>query len=178
MSESQLPKGYPLDLPSWQALESHYANDMQSNSIADLFKTNAQRFDDYSLEAGDLFLDYSKNVIDSNTREHLVTLAIEAGVPESINAMFSGEKINNTEDRSVLHVALRSKMSDQLALDMPGVDEIWSTLEEMTKFVNAVQQGQIVGSTGRRLTEIVNIGIGGSDLGPVMAARALRHYWQ
>jgi glucose-6-phosphate isomerase len=178
VSESQLPKGYPLDLPSWQALESHYADDMQSNSIAGLFKTNAQRFDDYSLEAGDLFLDYSKNVIDSNTREQLVRLAIEAGVPESINAMFSGEKINNTEDRSVLHVALRSKMSDQLALDVPGVDEIWSTLEEMTKFVNAVQQGQIVGSTGRRLTEIVNIGIGGSDLGPVMAARALRHYWQ
>jgi glucose-6-phosphate isomerase len=151
---------------------------MQGKSLTDLFTRNQQRFTGYSLEAGDLFLDYSKNFINAKTRKALTRLAAETGVPEAIESMFAGEAINNTEDRPALHVALRSKLSDQVALEVPGVNDIWLTLEQMTKFVNAVQQGSIKGHTGRPLTNIVNIGIGGSDLGPVMASRALRHYWQ
>jgi glucose-6-phosphate isomerase len=92
--------------------------------------------------------------------------------------MFAGDAINTTENRSVLHVALRAKLSDQVALESPGVREIWRVLDEMEQFVSAVQSGAIRGSTGKRLTNIVNIGIGGSDLGLVMASRALRQYWQ
>jgi glucose-6-phosphate isomerase len=150
---------------------------MQSKRIGELFRRNQKRFDSYSLEAGDLFLDYSKNLINARTRKLLVRLAKEANVQASIEAMFAGERINITENRSVLHVALRAKMSDQVALNIPGVSEVWEVLEKMTGFVNAVHSGELRGATGRRLTDIVNIGIGGSDLGLVMASRALRHYW-
>jgi len=177
MTERKLSADYPTDLPAWQALADHCENEMQSKRISDLFKRNQQRFDSYSLEAGDLFLDYSKNLVNAKTRKLLVRLAKEAGVQEMIEAMFAGEPINNTENRSVLHVALRAKMSDQVALEVPGVSEVWEVLEKMTGFVNAVHSGELRGATGRRLTDIVNIGIGGSDLGLVMASRALRHYW-
>jgi len=169
---------FPTDLPSWQALQTHYRDDMKSRSLSDLFQRSQQRFTDYSFEAGDLFLDYSKNFLNSKTRKLLLKLADEAGVPAAIEAMFAGAAINVTEGRPALHVALRSRLSDQLALDSPGVSDTWQTLEQMTQFVSAVQQGLIRGRNGRRLTEIVNIGIGGSDLGSVMASRALRHYWQ
>jgi glucose-6-phosphate isomerase len=176
--EKKLSAKYPTDLPSWQALKAHYRNKMKSTSLLDLFDADRQRFTVYSLEAGDLFLDYSKNFLDRETRVLLVNLAHEAGVPAAIEAMFAGDAINVTEKRSALHVALRSKLSDQVALETPGVADIWTTLEQMTQFVSAVQQGLIRGHTGRRMTEIVNIGIGGSDLGTLMASRALRHYWQ
>jgi len=178
VADEKLSSGFPTDLPSWTALDEHFREDMQRKSLGDLFKHNQQRFAGYSLETGDLFLDYSKNFLNSKTKTLLTRLAKEAGVAEAINAMFTGEKINNTEDRAALHVALRSKLSDQVALDVPGVEDVWVTLEKMTGFVNGVQQGEIRGHNGRRLTEIVNIGIGGSDLGLVMASRALRHYWQ
>ena len=178
MPERTLSDAYPADLLSWQALQAHYDGEMRSKSLADLFTRNQQRFTGYSLDAGDLFLDYSKNFINAKTRKLLTKLATEAGLPAAINSMFAGEPINTTENRSVLHVALRAKMSDQVALHVQGVSDIWLALEQMTKFVNAVQKGKIVGHTGRKLTDIVNIGIGGSDLGPVMASRALRHYWQ
>lgn len=178
MPERDLSAAYPTDLPSWQALQAHYRDDMQSKSLAELFRRNQQRFTGYSLEAGDLFLDYSKNFLNAKTRKLLTKLAAEAGVPAAIDSMFAGDLINNTENRAALHVALRSKMSDQVALEVPGVSDIWLALEQITKFVNAVQKGSIVGHTGRKLTDIVNIGIGGSDLGPVMASHALRHYWQ
>ena len=169
---------FPIDLPAWQELKSHYVHDMRGKRIGDLFANNLQRFDGYTLEAGGLFLDYSKNILNAKTRKLLVKLAREAGVREAIDAMFAGERINRTEGRSVLHVALRSKPSDQIALDVPGVDQIWETLERITAFVEGVQEGEIRGCTDQRLTDIVNIGIGGSDLGPVMASRALRHYWR
>ena len=178
MPLKELSKRHPADLAAWKALTTHYREDMKSKRLGELFARNQQRFSGYSLEAADLFLDYSKNILNSKTRKLLVRLAQEAGVPAAIEAMFAGERINNTENRSVLHVALRAKLSDQIALDVPGVEDIWQTLEQMTQFVSAVQQGMIRGRTGRRLTEIVNIGIGGSDLGAVMASRALRHYWQ
>ena len=174
----ELSAKFPTDLPSWRALKTHYRDAMKSQSLADLFRDDRQRFTNCSLEAGDLFLDYSKNFLDSKTRSLLVQLANEAGVREAIDAMFAGAAINVTEGRPALHVALRSKLSDQIALDVPGVSDTWQTLEQMTQYVSAVQQGLIRGHTGRRLTEIVNIGIGGSDLGAVMASRALRHYWQ
>jgi glucose-6-phosphate isomerase len=176
--DKKLSAKYPTDLVSWQALKTHHRNVMKSKSLADLFNDDRQRFTGYSLEACDLFLDYSKNLVDREARVLLVNLAHEAGVPGAIEAMFAGEAINVTEDRPALHVALRSKLSDQVALDVPGVADIWKTLEQMEQFVSAGQQGLIRGHTGRRLTEIVNIGIGGSDLGALMASRALRHYWQ
>ncbi len=177
MPDKELSAKYPTDLPSWQALQEHYRGEMMSKSLGDLFRRNQQRFTGYSVEAGDLFLDYSKNFLNSKTKRLLVRLAAEAGVTAAIDAMFAGESVNVTEERPALHVALRSKLSDAVALDIPGVGDIWQTLEQMTQFVSAVQQGLIRGRNGRRLTEIVNIGIGGSDLGAVMASRALRHYW-
>jgi hypothetical protein len=176
--DKELSAKYPTDLPSWQALKTHYRDKMKSALLGELFRQDRLRFTGYSVEAGDLFLDYSKNFVDDETRKLLVQLATEAGVREAIDAMFAGDEINVTEGRPALHVALRSKLSDQVALDVAGVSDTWQTLEQMTQFVSAVQQGLIRGHTGRRLTEIVNIGIGGSDLGTVMASRALRHYWQ
>ena len=178
MPDKKLSAKYPTDLVSWQALKNHYRNEIKSRSLGELFAADRQRFTNYSLDAGDLFLDYSKNFLARETRVLLVNLAHEAGVPAAIEAMFTGEAINVTEDRPALHVALRSKLSDQVALDTPGVADTWKTLEQMEQFVSAVQQGLIRGHTSRRLTEIVNIGIGGSDLGTLMASRALRHYWQ
>jgi len=176
--DKKLSAKYPTDLPSWKALKSHYRDEMKSQSLLDLFNADRQRFTNCSLEAGDLFLDYSKNFLDHKTRNLLIQLADEAGVREAIDAMFAGAAINVTEGRPALHVALRAKLSDQVALDVPGVSDTWRTLEQMTQYVSAVQQGLIRGHNGRRLTEIVNIGIGGSDLGTVMASRALGHYWQ
>ena len=178
MSTRTLSDAYPTDLPAWQSLAEHFDRDMRSKQIEELFRLNATRFDGYSLQAGELFLDYSKNIVNAKTRKLLVRLAYEAGVPAAIAAMFSGAAINETEGRPALHVALRATMSDEVAQDVPGVSEVWDVLEQMAGFVNAVHSGEIRGVTGRRLTDIVNIGIGGSDLGLVMASRALRHYWQ
>ena len=178
MPEEKLSARYPTDLPAWKALKAHYRDDMKATSLADLFKRDKQRFTGYSVEAAELTLDYSKNFLNGKTRKLLVKLAEETGVRDAVEAMFAGEAINTTENRAVLHVALRSKLSDQVALEVPGVAEIWQILEQMTQFVSAVRKGEIRGRNGRQLTEIVNIGIGGSDLGAVMASRALRHYWQ
>jgi len=178
VAEKKFSARYPTDLPAWQALKAHYREDMKAKTLADLFRSDRQRFSSYCLEAEALTLDYSKNFLDHKTRKLLVTLAEEAGVRNAIESMFAGEAINTTENRAVLHVALRSKLSDQVALEEPGVADIWQTLEQMTQFVSAVHKGEIRGRNGRRLTDIVNIGIGGSDLGAVMASRALRHYWQ
>ena len=151
---------------------------MESCTLHELFARNESRFVEFSAAAGDIFLDYSKNLISSETMQLLIALAKDAGVDKMRDAMFAGEHINATEDRAVLHVALRAKLSDQVALDEPGVREIWNTLDRIEHFVDAVHDGGIRGHTGRRLTEIVNIGIGGSDLGVVMAGNALRRYWQ
>jgi glucose-6-phosphate isomerase len=150
-------------------LTKHFRDEIKSASLGDLFREEQQRFTQFSLEACDLFLDYSKNFLMRETVNSLTSLAGEAGVPAAIEAMFAGEEINITENRPVLHVALRSKLSDQVALDTSGVADIWKTLEQMSQFVGAVNDGTVRGNTGRRLTEIVNIGIGGSDLGTTMA---------
>jgi len=176
--ERQLSARYPLDLRAWQALKTHYRVAMQKRSLRDLFRRDGKRAEQFSLGAGDLLLDYSKTHLNRTTRRLLVRLANEAQVPAAIGAMFAGDAINKTENRAVLHVALRAKISDTLALEAAGVREVWEVLARIDEFVEGVQSGQIRGHTGKRLRNIVNIGIGGSDLGPVMASRALKPYWQ
>lgn len=150
---------------------------MKSRTIGQLFTKDKDRFEHFSLHSGDLFLDYSKNLLSAKTKQLLLKLARDAGVEKVRDAMFSGEHINTIEERAVLHVALRSAVPDRIALDEPGVSEIWRTLDQIGQFVDAVHDGGIRGYTRRRLTDIVNIGIGGSDLGIVMAGKALRRYW-
>lgn len=176
--DKKLSARYPLDLSAWKKLAEHHRKDMRDRSLRELFSRDKKRVDRFSLEAGDLFLDYSKNHLNNSTRNMLTQLAKQARVPAAIDAMFSGGKINKTEDRPALHGALRAKIADTVALDTPGVREIWEVLTQIESFVDGVHSGEIKGSTGKKLTDVVNIGIGGSDLGPVMASRALRPYWQ
>lgn len=176
-TDRKLSARYPTDLSSWQALKKHHRETMHNKSLRDLFARDKQRPENFSLEAGDLLLDSSKTHINKTTGKLLTRLAKDADVPAAISAMFAGEVINATEKRAVLHVALRSKISDTVALDTPGVRDIWQVLTDMEAFVDAVHASAIKGHSGKRLTNIVNIGIGGSDLGPVMAAKALRPYW-
>ncbi len=168
---------YPTDLIAWRSLKAHYRDEMRGRTLTALFSRDKERPARFSIEAADLLLDYSRNHVNASTRKLFVQLARQSDVPAAIEAMFNGETINATESRPVLHVALRSKLSDQVALETEGVREIWEVLARIEAFADAVHDGSIVGSTGKRLTDIVNIGIGGSDLGPVMAARALRPYW-
>ena len=145
--------------------------------LASLFKGDAARVGRCTLEAGNLLLDFSKNHVNAKTLKLFTRLAKEADVPAAIAAMFAGDEINKTEGRAVLHTALRAKIADQVGHETPGIREVWEVLAKIEEFVEAVHSGEITGSTGKKLTNIVNIGIGGSDLGPVMASRALRPYW-
>lgn len=175
--ERKLSKRFPTDLAAWLALRTHYREDIRNKSLRSLFARDSKRAERFTLEAGKLVLDASKNLINTKTRKLLIKLAREAGVPDAIDSMFAGEIINRSENRSALHVALRSKISDAVALESPGVREVWEILTRIEEFTDAVHGGAICGSTGRKLQNVVNIGIGGSDLGPVMASRALRPYW-
>ena len=177
-SDRKLSAHYPTDLVAWEKLAKHYQSDMRDRTLRDLFSRDEKRAENFGLQAGELFLDYSRNHLNDTTRKLLSQLATEAAVPAAIDAMFAGDKINKTEDRAALHGALRAKIADTVALETPGVPEVWEVLTRMESFVDGVQSGEIKGSTGKRLTDIVNIGIGGSDLGPVMASRALRTYWK
>jgi glucose-6-phosphate isomerase len=177
-SSGELSTGYPADLRSWQALKDHWRDDMKSRSLSDLFSRDKKRFERFSLQSGDLLLDYSRNFLSATTQKLLVRLAREANVADAIEAMFAGGTINTTENRPALHVALRAKISDRVAHELPGLADVWRTLTQLEQFVGRVHEGEIRGSTGERLTDIVNIGIGGSDLGAVMASRALREYWR
>ncbi len=176
--DRRLTPRYPIDLPAWKALKSHYREDIRGRDLRDFFARDKNRFERFSAQAGDLFLDYSKNFVSGTTRRLLLKLARDAMVPAAIEAMFAGDPINVTEGRPVLHVALRAKMSDQVALETRGVADVWRVLTRMEQFVNAVHGGEIRGHTGEKFTDIVNIGIGGSDLGLVMASRALRPFWK
>jgi glucose-6-phosphate isomerase len=147
--------------------------------MRELFAKDPGRFDRFSLELQDILIDYSKNRITPETMELLVDLARQADVATWRDRMFSGEKINRTENRAVLHVALRNRSQRPIYVDgqdvMPGVREV---LAKMRAFTEGVRSGALLGYTGKRLTDIVNIGIGGSDLGPMMVSHALRPYWQ
>ncbi len=174
----KLSARYPTDLPAWKKLATHFRDDMRDATLRELFARDKKRAGKFELQSGDLTLDYSKNHLTAATRKMLTQLARQADVPAAIEAMFAGDAINKTEDRSVLHVALRAKIADTVALETPGVSEVWEVLTKMESFVERVHSGEIKGSTGKKLSDIVNIGIGGSDLGPVMASRALRTYWK
>jgi glucose-6-phosphate isomerase len=162
--------------PAWQALGEHY-EDIRDLHMRDLFASDPQRFEKFSLKLGDILFDYSKNRITEQTLSLLVQLAQDAGLGEQIAAMFKGEKINLTEGRAVLHVALRNRANTPIFVDgqdvMPEVDRV---LAHMRRFSEAVRSGAWKGCTGKIITDIVNIGIGGSDLGPKMVCAALKPY--
>ena len=164
------------DLPAWKALEAHFPK-LRELHLRTLFQDDPARGERMTAEAGDLFLDYSKNRVTGETLRLLVQLAGESGLAARIDAMFRGEKINVTEGRAVLHVALRAPRGAAILVDGEDVvPEVHAVLDRMAAFAERVRGGGWVGHTGRRIRNVVNIGIGGSDLGPVMAYEALRFY--
>ena len=161
---------------AWQALRNHYETVKQLH-MRDLFAQDPQRFDKFSLQFNDILLDYSKNLITQKTLALLLDLAKQAQLAEWTNKMFSGEKINFTEDRAVLHIALRNRSNQSIMADGENVmPQVNAVLQKMRGFVERVHSGQWQGYTGKRITDVVNIGIGGSDLGPVMVTEALKAY--
>ena len=161
---------------SWQALKSHYEK-IRDVHLRELFERDPQRGERMTAEAVGLFLDYSKNRITEETVKLLVQLADESGLRSHIDAMFRGDTINFTEKRSVLHVALRAPQGTSILVDGENVvPQVQAVLNKMTAFSDRVRSGDWKGSTGRPIRNVINIGIGGSDLGPVMAYEALRHY--
>lgn len=161
---------------AWKALAAHHKKIKQLH-LRDLFARDAKRGERLTAEAVGLFLDYSKNRITGETVKLLVKLANESGLRDRIKAMFSGQKINITEDRAVLHVALRAPKSAKILVDGKNViPDVHAVLAKMTRFADRVRSGAWKGHTGKRIKNIINIGIGGSDLGPVMAYEALKHY--
>jgi glucose-6-phosphate isomerase len=165
-------------LPAWKALQAHYEK-MRTQHLRELFKTDPGRGTRLTAEAEGIYLDYSKHRITDETVKLLLELAEQSGLRERIEAMFTGEKINITEKRAVLHTALRAPKGTVIQVDgenvVPAVHEV---LDRMTDFSNRVRSGAWKGFTGKRIRNVINIGIGGSDLGPVMAYEALRHYSQ
>jgi glucose-6-phosphate isomerase len=160
---------------SWAALTAH-AEAMRSVHLRTLFADDASRGEKFTAEAAGLFLDYSKNRITAETLELLLDLAAESGLAERIAAMFRGDKINITEKRAVLHTALRAPKDAVILVDGENVvSGVHAVLDKMTAFANKVRSGEWKGHTGKRIKNVINIGIGGSDLGPVMAYEALRH---
>src|SRR5215468_11245301 len=161
---------------AWQALERHYA-EISGRHLRELFAADPGRGERLTAEAAGIYLDYSKNRVTDETMRLLVELAAESGVAERRDAMFRGEHINVSEDRAVLHVALRMPRSMSLVVDGEDVViQVHQVLDRMVDFADRVRSGAWTGYTGKRIRNVVNVGIGGSDLGPVMAYEALRHY--
>ena len=171
------PKINPTTTQAWQALHQHIQQ-MKQVHIKNLFAADAGRFTAFSLQLEDILFDYSKNIITKDTLNMLVQLAEECKLPDAITAMFGGQKINETEGRAVLHTALRNFSGRQVLVDgtdvMPGIQAVQ---QQMKNFCAAVHSGEWKGYTGKKIKYIVNIGIGGSDLGPVMITEALKPYW-
>ncbi len=166
----------PINIPEWQSLVRHYS-DLKFVSMREQFALDSGRVHHFSVTCGDLLLDYSKNRITRETMEKLIALAEAVNLDDWIEKMFTGEKINNTEDRAVLHIALRNRANTPIYVDgqdvMPAVNAV---LEQMRQFCRKVHEGEWLGYTGKKITDIVNIGIGGSDLGPAMICDALEPY--
>jgi glucose-6-phosphate isomerase len=163
-------------LPAWKSLAEHN-KEIKRLHLRDLFANDATRGEKFTADAAGVFLDYSKNRITNATLQLLLQLAEESDLRARIDAMFRGDKINVTEKRAVLHVALRAPSGATFLVDGKNVvPDVHAVLDKMTSFSNSVRNGQWLGQTGKRIKNIVNIGIGGSDLGPVMAYEALRHY--
>jgi glucose-6-phosphate isomerase len=164
--------------PQWQALRKH-ADQVRDRQLRDWFSADPQRGTRLALEAAGLYLDYSKQRVGDDTLGLLFELADACGVPARMQAMFAGEHINFTEDRAALHVALRAPAGERIEVDgVDAVAEVQAVLARMTAFSGRVRDGRWTGATGKRIRNVINIGIGGSDLGPVMAYEALRHYSQ
>jgi len=172
-----MARSTPLSkLPSWQALSTHYQK-IRDVHLRTLFAEDPGRAGRFSAEAVGLFLDYSKHRITTETLRLLLNLAEECGLRERIDAMFRGEKINVTEQRAVLHVALRAPRGQSIVVDGENVVlEVHAVLDKMTDFAQRVRSGTWTGHTGQRIRNVINIGIGGSDLGPVMAYEGLKPY--
>ena len=167
----------PTNTQAWKALEAHQSQ-LVHTTIADLFKQEENRFNDYSLTfENQILVDFSKNKINQETLKLLRQLAKESALGEAINAMFTGEKINRTENRAVLHTALRNRSNTPVYVDGKDVmPEVNAVLAKMSAFCDRVISGEWKGYTGKAITDVVNIGIGGSDLGPYMVTEALRPY--
>ena len=170
-----LPKINPTQTEAWKALNTHFAqNDFELRS---LFQYNPERFNQFSVRRKEYLFDYSKNLIDAKTFELLQNLAEESKLKSAIDAMFSGEKINETEGRAVLHTALRDFSDQEILVDgeniKPGIKRV---LNQMKTFSEKIISGEHKGFSGKEITDVVNIGIGGSDLGPVMVCSALKHF--
>lgn len=171
MSQSALRR-----LPAWQALQQHAAA-LGDKHLRQLFAEDPHRGETFSLEEVGLYLDFSKQRVDAETLRLLRELAIACELPQRTEAMFRGERINRTEDRAVLHVALRTPRGEQILVDGHDVvSEVHAVLDRMAEFSDQVRGGHWLGHTGKRIRNVVSIGIGGSDLGPVMAYEALRDY--
>ncbi|QLL56605.1 glucose-6-phosphate isomerase [Empedobacter falsenii] len=166
----------PTTTNAWNALEQHFQT-IQHTSIKELFAQNANRFEKFSIQYPSLLVDYSKNRINAETIQLLVDLAKEMDVDTAIQQMFEGDVINVTEKRAVLHTALRNRSNEEVLVDgkdvMPQINEV---LDQMKSFSEKVISGEWKGFSGKEITDVVNIGIGGSDLGPVMVTEALKHY--
>lgn len=168
----------PTQTAAWSALEAH-ATEMKKTTIAALFEQDAARFNSFSINFDQILFDYSKNLITAETVEKLVALANDCALQDGIDKMFGGDAINATEGRAVLHTALRNRSNTPVLVDgedvMPAVN---AELAKMKAFCAKVHSGEWKGYTGKAITDIVNIGIGGSDLGPVMVTEALKPYWK
>jgi glucose-6-phosphate isomerase len=172
-----LPSYNPVDTKAWRNLEMIFLT-LQASHMRELFAEEPDRFKKFSLQFEDILIDYSKNVINEEAMKLLFELAEETELKQAIDSMFRGEKINRTENRSVLHVALRNRSNQKIQVDgadiMPDVNKV---LDQVKKFSESVISGSWKGFTGKSITNIVNIGIGGSDLGPYMVTEALKPYW-
>jgi len=168
----------PTTTQAWFVLKKHFEEEMSRRQMKDLFAADPNRFESYSIKNGGILFDYSKNIISDKTIQLLFQLAKECGLDKAIEAQFAGKPINETEGRAVLHTALRNFSGDPVLLDgkdvMPAIQAV---LQQMKTFCNKIHQGEHRGYTGKKITTIVNIGIGGSDLGPVMVTEALKPYW-
>jgi glucose-6-phosphate isomerase len=172
------PKVTPKDTKAWQQLQDHYQTESKGMTMRSLFKADPGRFSKYSLLLDEILFDYSKNIVNDKTLGLLRALAEESKVKEAIEAMFTGEKINQTEDRSVLHTALRNLSGGPVYSDGKDVmPDVLRVLAQMKEFCAKIHSGGWKGYTGKNIKYIINIGIGGSDLGPVMVTEALRPYW-
>lgn len=170
-----LSKINPTQTNSWKALDEHFGNN--DFELRTLFQYNPNRFEEFSIKKDNFLFDYSKNLIDSRTKELLLNLAEECKLKDAISKMFSGDKINETEGRAVLHTALRDFSDKEILVDGENIKpQIKRVLDHMKSFSEKIISGDHKGFSGKEITDVVNIGIGGSDLGPVMVVSALKHF--
>src|SRR5688572_26452840 len=171
------PKQNPTETNSWQRLEMLFLT-LQATHMRELFAEDPERFQKFHIQFDDILVDYSKNLVNEEVLKELINLANEVELKDAIEAMFHGVRINQTEDRAVLHTALRNRSNTPVEADgeniMPAVNKV---LDQMKTFSASILDGAWKGYSGKSITNIVNIGIGGSDLGPYMVTEALRPYW-